>query len=91
MQGEELRRGQHKLEASRDRYVQLFDFAPVSYLNLSKNGLIVEANIFNRWPLTVRFRKKPSLMQPTASFTMPTALGETGGKASDQPKAKLES
>lgn len=48
MQGEELRRGQHKLEASRDRYVQLFDFAPVSYLSLSKNGLIVEANIFNR-------------------------------------------
>lgn len=44
MQNEELRRAQTALEASCDRYLQLYDFAPIGYLTLTENGLITEAN-----------------------------------------------
>lgn len=45
MQNEELRRAQKELEESRDRYSDLYDFAPVSYFSFDKNGLIIEVNL----------------------------------------------
>jgi PAS domain S-box-containing protein len=44
VQNEELRSAQEELERSRNKYVGLFDFAPVGYLTLDGTGLIVEAN-----------------------------------------------
>ena len=45
MQNEELRRAQVELEASRARYFDLYDLAPVAYFTLSEQGLILEANL----------------------------------------------
>ncbi|MBN2369893.1 MAG: response regulator [Vicinamibacteria bacterium] len=45
MQNEELRRAQVALEASRARYFDLYDLAPVGYVTLSEQGLLLEANL----------------------------------------------
>jgi len=45
MQNDELRRAQGDLEASRARYFDLYDLAPVGYCTLSEKGLILEANL----------------------------------------------
>lgn len=45
MQNEELRRVQDSLEVSRSRYADLYDFAPVGYLTLNKQGQIIDLNL----------------------------------------------
>ncbi|MCX7192718.1 MAG: PAS domain S-box protein [Proteobacteria bacterium] len=45
MQNENLREAHLEMEASRDRYVDLYDFSPISYLTLSSAGTISEANL----------------------------------------------
>jgi PAS domain S-box-containing protein len=44
MQNEELRRIQAELELSRNKYLELYDFAPVGYFTLDVKGLIRGAN-----------------------------------------------
>jgi len=45
IQNEELRRAQVAIEESRDRYVDLYEFAPVGYITLSREGQIAALNL----------------------------------------------
>jgi PAS domain S-box-containing protein len=44
MQNEELRRGMEALEEAHDRYVSLYEFAPVGYVTVNADGTISEVN-----------------------------------------------
>jgi PAS domain S-box-containing protein len=45
IQNEALRESQEALEKSRDRYLDLYEFAPIGYLTLTREGLITETNL----------------------------------------------
>jgi len=45
MQNEELRNTQIELEKARDRYIDLYDFAPAGHLSIDANGMIEECNL----------------------------------------------
>src|SRR5262245_12564829 len=45
VQNEQLVRAQHDIEQARDRYADLFDFAPIGYLTLTLQGVITSVNI----------------------------------------------
>lgn len=45
MQNEELRRAREELEVSRNKYAELYDFAPVGYFTFDANGAIREVNL----------------------------------------------
>jgi PAS domain S-box-containing protein len=45
LQNEELRRAQVELEAGLERYTELYDFAPIGYLTLGRDGTIRKVNL----------------------------------------------
>ena len=45
LQNEELKRAQQELTESRDDFAWLYNFSPIAYLNLDKEGIIEKANI----------------------------------------------
>ena len=69
MQNETLRQAQAALEESRDRFVDLYDFAPVGYLTLDESCLIVEANLTGAALLGVT--RKELLRRRFAAFVIP--------------------
>ncbi|BAN34527.1 diguanylate cyclase/phosphodiesterase with PAS/PAC sensor(s) [Sulfuricella denitrificans skB26] len=73
MQNEELRQAHRALEESRDRYVDLYEFAPISYFTLTREGIISEANLTGASLLGVEREKL--LRRRFASFVMPEDTG----------------
>ncbi|HUX89930.1 MAG TPA: PAS domain-containing protein [Gallionellaceae bacterium] len=45
MQNRQLREAQQELEETRDRYADLYDYAPVGYLTLDEKGTVLEINL----------------------------------------------
>jgi PAS domain S-box-containing protein len=45
MQNKELRNTQLELEVARDKYSDLYDFAPIGYFTISDKGILAEANL----------------------------------------------
>src|SRR5215212_11701113 len=45
VQNEQLLKAQSELEEARDRFADLYDFAPIGYLSLDENGIITEINL----------------------------------------------
>ncbi len=81
MQNEELRLAQVALETSRDRYLDLYDFAPVGYLTVTHAGLIEDANLTAASLLGVdRTRLRGSRF---AGLVVPESLGNWGRLQSD--------
>jgi PAS domain S-box-containing protein len=68
MQNEELRRAQAELDASRERYFDLYDLAPVGYCTLSKKGLILETNLTAATLLNVT--RSEMVNQPITRFIL---------------------
>jgi PAS domain S-box-containing protein len=66
MQNDELRRTQAALEAARARYFELYDLAPVGYVTLNEQGLILETNLTATTLLGVD--RSALVMQPIARF-----------------------
>lgn len=46
IQNEELRTSRNQTEISQKNYQDLFDYAPIGYFRIDKEGVIVKANIF---------------------------------------------
>src|SRR5210317_801078 len=57
MQNDELRRAQLDLEAARDKYTDLYDFAAVGYFTISDKGLILDANLMGTTMLGIERKK----------------------------------
>jgi len=69
LQNEELQQTQNALEVSRDKYSDLYDFAPVAYFTISETGLIEEANLTGARLLGVE--RRALIGQPLSHFVSP--------------------
>ncbi|MBT3192669.1 MAG: PAS domain S-box protein [Verrucomicrobia bacterium] len=72
-QNQELRDTERKLAASRDRYEELFEFAPTGFLTLDWEGEIVEANMIAATMFGIE-RRDLALHHNFAEFVAPEDL-----------------
>jgi PAS domain S-box-containing protein len=74
MQNEELRQAREEVEFSRNKYLELYDFAPVGYFAFDNSGVIREANLTGAQLLGVERR---SLLGKPFSLFIADADGRT--------------
>ena len=90
LQNRELRCAQQALEESRDRYADLYDFAPVGYATLNRQGQVTQMNLTAAQLLRVERGRVPDLflgarLTPGGGHRLLTALArvlDTGEEAS---------
>jgi len=75
MQNEELRQAQSELESSRDKFAELYDFAPVGYFTFDAQGRISAANLIGAQLLGVE--RSQLLNRPFTAFIADSAGRET--------------
>ncbi|MBI5330991.1 MAG: response regulator [Betaproteobacteria bacterium] len=73
MQNDELRRAQLVSEESRDRYLDLYDFAPVGYFTLDRAATVIEANLTGAEMFGMT--RKDLLLRRFANFVSPEDRG----------------
>lgn len=78
MQNAELKRAQEELELSHNKYVELYDFAPVGYFTFDEQGLILEVNLTGAKLLGTE--RKLLLKKPFINFIAQTAGREIFSK-----------
>lgn len=69
MQNSELHRTQMELEASKSKYFDLYDLAPVGYFTLDREGVILEVNLIASSMLSVT--RDSLIKQPLSRFILP--------------------
>jgi len=69
LQNEELKQARDEMEAGLEKYSSLYDFAPVGYLTLSREGIIGEANLAGAGLLVVN--RAALVRQNFRSFVLP--------------------
>jgi PAS domain S-box-containing protein len=69
LQNEQLRASQAELDAARSRYFDLYDLAPIGYLTVGEDGLIIEANLAAAALLGVN--RRHLVRQPLSQFIDP--------------------
>lgn len=69
LQNRELRAAQDELLQSRDRYMDLYDLAPVGYVTMSDAGLVLEANL--TFASMLGCERRNVTQKPLASFIVP--------------------
>ena len=74
MQNEELLKAQQELEESRDRYSDLYNFAPAGYFTISEKGLILEANLTSASMLGVE--RSLLIKRPLSKFIAKEGSGD---------------
>jgi PAS domain-containing protein len=80
MQNEKLSRSKNEVEISKARYIALFDQAPMSYLTISENGLILEANL--TFAVLLLWPRRTLFTQPFSTFVAKEDQ-ERGGRIPD--------
>ena len=69
MQNQELRQSQLELELSRNKYVELYDFAPVGYFTFDEYGVILNLNLTGASQLG--FERRNLLRKPFHLYVAP--------------------
>ncbi len=85
MQNNELRQIHQELDASKTRYFNLYDLAPVGYLTLDQDGMILECNLASARLLGLN-RAEMTAIRPCAGRY--AAVDHTGALEVIDPNAK---